>query len=65
MDLTEADRRAIGARARERALDCHTATVRVHELETLLESVPSWRPQVNPRDSSEVAAPAHAGSGGL
>jgi spore maturation protein CgeB len=65
MDMAEADRRAIGGRARERALDCHTATVRVHELETLLESVPSWRAELKPRDPSEVASPAHAGSGGV
>jgi len=65
MDMSEWDRRGIGARARSRALDCHTATVRVHELEHLLESVPSWRGQLRPVDRSDVVSPAHAGSGGV
>jgi spore maturation protein CgeB len=64
MDLSEGDRRAIGARARERALDCHTATVRANELEILLEGVPSWRPRATPANSSPVGEAAHASTGG-
>jgi len=64
MDLAESDRRVIGTRARERALDCHTATVRVHELETLLGSVGFGRPRVEPVDAAQVGSAAHAGTGG-
>jgi spore maturation protein CgeB len=41
LDLSDEQRRRIGLAARERTLDCHTAAVRVRELEQLLE--PSWR----------------------
>ena len=64
MDMSEADRRAFGARGRERALDCHTATVRVHELESLLERLPSCH-----AGTSDVHIPVnatvHAGQGGV
>jgi spore maturation protein CgeB len=36
LDLSEAERRAVGRRARERALDCHTAAIRAGELEQLI-----------------------------
>ncbi|MFL6541041.1 MAG: glycosyltransferase, partial [Chthoniobacterales bacterium] len=36
-DLPQSERRAIGARARERVLDAHTAAHRVAELETYIE----------------------------
>ena len=37
LELGDAERRRIGERARERALDCHTAAVRAQELERTLE----------------------------
>jgi len=40
LDLPAAERARIGRAARERALACHTASVRARELEMLLE--PSW-----------------------
>jgi spore maturation protein CgeB len=40
LDMTDEQRRLIGARARQRTLDCHTAAVRARELERMLE--PSW-----------------------
>jgi len=40
LDLTDDERRRIGRAARERALECHTASLRARELERLLE--PSW-----------------------
>lgn len=36
LDLSDCERRAIGCRARERALDCHTAAIRAGELERLI-----------------------------
>jgi spore maturation protein CgeB len=36
LDLSDAQRRRIGARARERALDCHTAAVRAQEFERIV-----------------------------
>ena len=36
LDLSDAERRAVGRRARERALDCHTAAIRAGELEQLI-----------------------------
>jgi spore maturation protein CgeB len=63
MDMSEAERRAFGTRGRERALDCHTATVRVHELESLLESLPRWHAAA-PQLQVTVSATAHAGPGG-
>jgi spore maturation protein CgeB len=36
LDLGSAERRAIGRRARERALDCHTSAIRAVELERIL-----------------------------
>jgi spore maturation protein CgeB len=36
LDLSDRERRAIGCRARERALDCHTAAIRAGELEQLI-----------------------------
>jgi spore maturation protein CgeB len=43
LDLSDAEREAIGRAARQRALDCHTAAMRARELEHLLE--PSWAPE--------------------
>jgi spore maturation protein CgeB len=37
LECDESERRAIGRRARQRALDCHTAADRVTELERTLE----------------------------
>jgi spore maturation protein CgeB len=36
LDLSDNERRAVGRRARERALDCHTAAIRAGELEQLI-----------------------------
>jgi spore maturation protein CgeB len=36
LDLTDVERTAVGQRARERALDCHTAAIRAGELEQLI-----------------------------
>jgi spore maturation protein CgeB len=44
LDLSDAERRRIGAAGRQRTLDCHTAAVRARELERLLE--PSWCSQM-------------------
>ena len=44
LELGPAERQAIGARGRERALDCHTAAVRAAELEQILDSFGMPRP---------------------
>lgn len=41
LDLTDRERQRIGARGRERTLDCHTARTRAHELERLLDMSPA------------------------
>jgi spore maturation protein CgeB len=38
LEFDEAERRGIGARARERALDCHTAAARAQEFERTIEN---------------------------
>ena len=38
LDLSDVERRRIGAWGRERTLDCHTAQTRAHEFERLLET---------------------------
>jgi spore maturation protein CgeB len=39
LDMTDNDRDRIGVRARERALDCHTAAVRATEFERVIEAI--------------------------
>jgi spore maturation protein CgeB len=39
LDVSEAERRTIGRRARERAHDCHTAAIRARELEQMIAGV--------------------------
>jgi hypothetical protein len=41
VDLPEGDRRALGLRARDRTLDCHTADRRAADLEQIIESAGS------------------------
>ena len=43
LDMDDAQRERIGLRARERALDCHTAAVRAQELERAIEEAVSHR----------------------
>jgi spore maturation protein CgeB len=57
LDMDATARRRLGARARERALDCHTADVRASELEQIVERACRRAPAL-----TRQAAPEHAGS---